>query len=230
MGKNLCGRGAIDPETLRQRRDFYSVSIGLVIFYFAGGSINQDSTLGMLPLHFENPHVFLIAAWIGWGYFLWRYWLHTENIFSDFKEEMDWQATDTWFARRLINTIAKPVNEQQKNYLQMCNQKKPLLCKLNKVNGKARIELVSLSINKVSGPGYLSIDQHRWELEKSEILYYYSAKAFGFFKALYKEKTFTNYILPYLIGLITVVVYILKKTNLIHFLERAFIEMQIALT
>ncbi len=124
MSKNLCCRGPIDAETLRQRRDFYSLSIGLLLFYLADGKINSDSILGMLPLHFENAKVFLYAAWTGWVYFLLRYCLHTDNIFSNFKEELDWQAADTWVARRLINKFAEPENENQKNYLSMCFQKK----------------------------------------------------------------------------------------------------------
>lgn len=74
--KNLAMRADIEAGTLRQSRDLYALGIGLTLFNLAGGQLNPDATLAtLLPIRLSYPVALLAAAWVGFFYLLWRFWL-----------------------------------------------------------------------------------------------------------------------------------------------------------
>lgn len=74
--RNIAGREDIASDALRQRRDLYAIAIGLCIYNLAGGYVLTDTTVAsIIPVKLAHPWVVLAAAWLGFGYFWWRFWL-----------------------------------------------------------------------------------------------------------------------------------------------------------
>lgn len=105
--KNIASRPDIAPDALRQRRDLYLIAIGLAIYYLAGGSMTANTAFGsILPISLERPGVLLIAAWIAFFYFWFRFYLVSEGEpFAKFWEDVCWQAGNTSAFRYIAKEI-----------------------------------------------------------------------------------------------------------------------------
>lgn len=59
-----------DGPLLRQRRNLISLSFVLLLFTAGGGDIKT-----LFGVHLQHAWVAIMFAWIGLGYFWWRYWI-----------------------------------------------------------------------------------------------------------------------------------------------------------
>ncbi len=71
---------------IRQRRNLFSLSVGLTIFELAGGDIVGFTVLAG-SLEVARPVVIYIAAYIGLIYFAWRYWRFAPPLWQKLKQD-----------------------------------------------------------------------------------------------------------------------------------------------
>lgn len=85
---NLARR-PFTPDVIKRRRmALVSLSLVLLLFALAGGHMKDQATWLNLPLAFDRPWVLLIAAWVIWAYFLYRYLLVAATPWKAFAEEI----------------------------------------------------------------------------------------------------------------------------------------------
>src|SRR5690606_4540640 len=88
VAKNLASR-RFPPEAVhRQRIALVSLSLVLLTYALAGGTILSEVTVNNLPIKFNRPAVLLVMAWVIWAYFLYRYFLVTDAPWKAFGEEV----------------------------------------------------------------------------------------------------------------------------------------------
>jgi len=75
-----------DPE----RRNLMITSLGFILFFLAGGKLNEDSLkLPMLNIEFCRPEVIAVFTWIALFWFVYRYWLkHSFEFVDSFSREL----------------------------------------------------------------------------------------------------------------------------------------------
>ena len=64
----------MDEGVLRQRRNLVTICLAILLYIFSEGSL--ESILG---IKITRPEVAEYFAWIGFFYFLWRYWIHSRG-------------------------------------------------------------------------------------------------------------------------------------------------------
>ncbi len=77
----------IEPGLLRQRRNLFIFSLGLILYEWAGGDLTGIS-LGGVGITFKHPVVITAFAWFGLTYSLWRYWLHRGPALAQYEAEL----------------------------------------------------------------------------------------------------------------------------------------------
>ena len=73
----------------RQRRDLYAISLGLLLFNLAGGSLDAAASTFFGSIHIARPWMIGVGAWLAWAYFLWRFWLAARPIWNSFLDDID---------------------------------------------------------------------------------------------------------------------------------------------
>lgn len=71
------------------RRDLYAVSLALLIFNVAGGSLAPDTPTVFGSIHITRQWVIAWGAWLLWLYVLWRFWLAAKPLWSAFLDDVD---------------------------------------------------------------------------------------------------------------------------------------------
>lgn len=73
------------------RRNLYVVSLAFIVYALAGGSFEKDEIrLQVINMHFSNPHVLGLFAWIALFWFLFRYWQSREYSLGEiFKQDVE---------------------------------------------------------------------------------------------------------------------------------------------
>jgi hypothetical protein len=77
-----------DSELEKRRRDLYAISIALIVFNVAGGSLEPAATTLFGSVHITRTIVLQFAAWIAWGYFVWQFWLAATPAKATFAEDI----------------------------------------------------------------------------------------------------------------------------------------------
>lgn len=202
--KNIACR-PVSPDTIkRQRTALVSLSLVLLIFALAGGSMKSDVTLLNLPLTFKRPAVLLAAAWAIWLYFLYRYVLVTESPWKWLVEEVHLHA----LADRRVQALSLRAldrfelsSERRADALRHLSEGWTFA--IEKENGifyfnPGRIFRPSTQPTAVS-----TGQTERFRLTRAEIRTYRVALVRGLFRAIALENTFSEVILPYLLVAIT---------------------------
>lgn len=211
--KNLAGRTDIDGGVLRQRRDFYAIAIGLLLFQLAQGSVEHTNTLGgMLPLKFENPCWFLWAAWVGFFYFMLRYQLMApKGPWRMWLDEAKLQAADASRIRKMAaGTVIRAGDDAETD-----RQRREIMeaaGPIPRINGFGpQIQLVTRNLyrDKFYSPqfpgkhatSYLQInDGLLTGLQRLELNL---AVCVGLLVSTWREHSFTDYCMPYVFAGIT---------------------------
>jgi hypothetical protein len=210
--KNLSNRGDLEADELRQRRDLYAIAIGLLLFYAAGGNFLSDASVGSLfSVHLKRPEFVLAAAWIGFAYFWWRFWLISRvRPWGDYIEDVRWQAGDSPIARKVA---AKYVTGYERHPLEMqvsevTGREGPVpmirwvgfvpLLDLSFTQRRAPSKNESRMGRMLGGDGVEVNSRDRWALRWAWL------RAFG--KAAVRERAFSDYTAPHLFALLTVAV------------------------
>jgi hypothetical protein len=204
--RNIANRTDIQPDALRQRRDFYAIAIGLMLFYAAGGGFSQDANIGsMFAVHLKRPEFILGAAWVGFAYFWFRFWLITEaKPFVDFAQDAKWQAEDSSTVRRIASKhVTRQTSGEPEDLAQAILQPGNYVPKIVWKGLTPHLQLMHLrrkrgdDFPKTFGPNVVELDSK----ERAAI---WRASLLGYPKAMWWERSFTDYTAPHLFALLTV--------------------------
>lgn len=211
--KNIANRGDIRPDALRQRRDLYALSIGLLLFNLAGGKVAANTSFGsILPIALERPWWLLLAAWTGFAYFWFRFSLVSEiRPMGAFLQDIAWQAGDTATIRRLAIKLAKGAVDPYSGQKVEAAIGPPDGCvpKLSWSAGKPLLDLCGLT-SKGQGAGEnkvpASFGMSEIEIPPEDRLAIIRVGLISIVRAVLRERTFTDYTLPHLFALLTFIV------------------------
>lgn len=206
--KNIAKREDIDPGVLRQRRDFYAIAIGLLLFNLAGGHLNPDATFAtLLPIKFAVPQVLFWAAWFGFGYFLWRFWLMEPNGLDQFWKEVGLQGGNRReikkFAADMI--LASAPKDHADNMAAVLGRRISVIHP-GLVRHKNRIRL-QISQIRTPGSGHASgLGEGHLDFppELTWRVRWAALKSVGF--AMVYERSFSDYVVPYLFAALCIAV------------------------
>lgn len=215
--RNLASRADIPADVLRQRRDLYALAIGLMLFYLADGSLEKGANVGSLfSLQLGRPGYVLVAAWIGFFYFWMRFWLVTEaKPIGDYIDDVRWQAGDS----RTIRSIAAQYVTATEQGSEGTNRKRIL-------DPKGHVPLVRwqgmtpiLSLNDVwprsparGGVGGVNAGPPHTAIPRKDRLRVLWVWLRAFPNAAVRERAFTDYTLPHLFALATLVIALVIST------------------
>lgn len=211
--RNFAARKDIETGTLRQRRDLYAVSIALLLYYLAGGTLQPTLSLSLLPLHFDSPCTFLYAAWVAFGYFLIRSRLLAPSAVEEFIKDVLWQAGHTSIGKEVARISVKshrPDEVQRlENALPSCS------AQLTYMNSQPRVILTLLrrSADDISPriPHDLVVP-----VPEEALGLFHRARMYGFFFAIFRERAFTDYLLPYVFAACTVLIALWSSARASH--------------
>lgn len=217
--RNIAGRGDIAPDALRQRRDLYALAIGLCIYNLAGGYVLTDTTVAsIIPVKLAHPWVVLAAAWLGFVYFWWRFWLISEaRPFSDFHEDAMWQAGNSRAGRALAAEFASPIshfsNERSASQnAESIKQPRGPVPKYKVYKKKLTIDLTDLRHHGKNQ----SVVTHSYgkviTVGKPNRFRFWRVFLLGYIRAMYRERAFSDYTVPHLFAVFTAL------TGIWHFL------------
>lgn len=95
---------------LRQRRNLNALSIVMLIYVLAGGSVKSGSSTqlpgGLMTIKLEHPEVVIALAWVSLLYFMWRYWLSSADLRRQIEEKRLASYRHTKYANRVVNKLA----------------------------------------------------------------------------------------------------------------------------
>lgn len=204
--RNLAFKEDIPADALRQRRDMYVLAIGLLIFNVAGGSISAESTSGILSVHLLHPWVVLVAAWVGFLYFWWRFWLVSRaRPFVDFVSAINWQLGNLPAVREIASSYVEPGTSAWS----IEEAKKQILLPGGAVP-KVDIRTTKISLNSLrdqaGGTFVGNFGSNAIEIPPELLRRYRRAKLLAIYRAITCERIFTDYTLPHLFAMLTAAV------------------------
>lgn len=208
--RNIAGRDDIAPDALRQRRDLYALAIGLCIYNLAGGYVLTDTTVAsIIPVKLSHPWVVLLAAWFGFAYFWWRFWLISEaRPFGDFHEDAMWQAGNSRTGRALAAEFTGPINffgneRSAAQNAESLKQPRGPIPKFKLEKGRPTIDLTDL---RYHGKNQSTVTQsygHVATIAKGHRLRFWWAFWLGYVRAAYRERAFSDYTVPHVFAMFT---------------------------
>lgn len=101
----------VDGRYLRQRRNLNAMSITLIIFTLAGGSVKNGTSSqlpgGIMSISLEHPNVVITLAWVSLFYFMWRYWLASADLRSQIRTKRQTAYYWTKYVSDIIDNICR---------------------------------------------------------------------------------------------------------------------------
>lgn len=207
--KNLFKERELGGDLLRQRRDFYAISLGLILFHLAGGMMKDTATLSTLPVKLAHPQVLYWSAWVSFAYFGWRYWVLDPGSWDRFREEWDRQSRASTEFRRLCERWLKVCDPTDQNAVAQATdllaQYRPLF---PAVKGDVPVELTQMWHLTSHRPEAVR-PPLRTSVRPEDLGPLRRAKRRGFLRAILLERTATDLLLPYMMGAAAIIVSII---------------------
>ncbi|WP_159016601.1 hypothetical protein [Cognatiluteimonas profundi] len=214
MGRrNLANRSDIPADVLRQRRDLYSLAIGLLLFNLArGGFVDQAAVGSVFSVHLGRPIYILAAAWVGFFYFWMRFWLISEEgPYDSYLYDVKWQAGDSKAIRRIAASFVEVTPaEQAHEFRHKIQSPTGNVPRVYWEGVKPYLSLKSVWPRSIDhgrgGAGGFDAGPNRIPIPSAERWAFWRAWVLAFPRAAYRERAFTDYTLPHLVAVATVAV------------------------
>lgn len=101
----------MEMELHRQRRNVIGVSLALIVFEIAGGTVKGASFLeGGIKL--ENAELVVSLSYIALTYLLWRYWLYAKPEHTRFRGLVDQKIKESKRFQELVNPLIAQFKEK----------------------------------------------------------------------------------------------------------------------
>lgn len=200
----------IEAGVLRQRRDLYAVSIALAIFHLAGGNLTDQASQSVLQFRLDRPWVLVISAWVGFAYFLYRYWLLAPSwseIASRLRTESGLQAraTDTFHKLAIANLRTNGRDHGQAEVVRAAIERREYLPSYTDNTGGVQLHYAGLP-NLTETATMSSHVAGSVHLSEADVALLQNARRQGRFRAITRERTFTDYLLPYVFAGATAII------------------------
>lgn len=106
---------ANEEQLDKYRRDFCAISVALLLYNSAGGSLSPNTAVLFGSITISRPGVVLAGAWIIWCYFYWQF-SKRARVVQTFRDEIDKSAGQSKsfkdYSRRQIFRAAELVAER----------------------------------------------------------------------------------------------------------------------
>ncbi len=212
--RNLIKEGReLDGDLLRQRRNVYATSLGLIVYHVAGGRLGANGEFAALRIHFTRPEWLYVIAIVALVYFLYRYWVVDPGCIARFKEEWMVQTRLTrpyWNASQRVGRT--PDAQIAIRRSQRDARGNDWSARLDFVDGIGwRVEALTPATAEdpyqSGGFALLTGDRERLgDALVNERTVLASARRRGFARAIVLERSFTDLIAPYGIAAIALIV------------------------
>lgn len=204
--KNIARNRELEGDVLRQRRDLYATSLGLILFHLAGARLRDDAVLTTVPVHLTKPSVLYWAVWAALFYFLFRYWMVAPPAIARFKDEWRIQTLASKKYRQLVANYAARsirVNDERKRALNLISSGSIP----DYADGDPPIRWNDFkNLKNSANPTIAGIRGDTVPFIESERDDLCAAKRRGFVRAIFLERTATDVIAPYILALLAVIV------------------------
>ncbi|WP_395679497.1 hypothetical protein [Dokdonella sp.] len=104
----------------KRRRDLYAISLGIILYNTAQGSVSETATTLFGAVHLGRPWVLIVGAGIMWAYFLWQFLLAAKGQWSRIAKDVDRQIGRgrgfRRFTARRLQCIAQSAREKAEIY------------------------------------------------------------------------------------------------------------------
>lgn len=101
----------MEMEHHRQRRNLIGVSLALVVFEVAGGTVKDVSFLGG-GIKLDNAELVVSLSYLALAYLIWRYWLYAKPEHVRFRELVDQTIKDSKRYQELVNPLIVQFKEK----------------------------------------------------------------------------------------------------------------------
>lgn len=207
--KNLCEGRELAGDLLRQRRDFYAISLGLILFHLAGGVMKDTATLSTLPATLAHPQVLYWSAWVSFAYFAWRYSVLVPDCGKRFREEWRRQARASHTFHLVCLRWARRCTAGKAKLQRLTEQLAHSRPELPDASEGVRVDLDALW-SLYTGELLETVNPHSvTTVEKEDIPSLRIARLVGFIRAIFLERTASDLILPYVTGAAAIAVAII---------------------
>ncbi len=213
--RNMSGREDIDSDVPLQRRDLYAVAIGLVIYNLGGGYAVDSASVGVLPMRLSHPGIVLLAAWVGLAYFWWRFWLISEvKPFGAWHEDAVWQTGQSRRGRALAARHAATTQFYNAQPRSSDENAGLILLPTGPVprfsvsGAKPVVNLMELHRDALDRSKTLlaqSYGPSPIKLPPGQRLEGWRVILSGYWRAIWRERAFSDYTAPHLFAIFTVV-------------------------
>ena len=186
-----------DPGFVRQRRSVMAISLGLIIYELAGGKLHGASVFGGV-ITLEHPRIVLYFAWAALFYFIWRYWLYMRGEFGRVR-------TEYLVAIGYLPSFKELASEFQGEIIAGRHQNdEPVIVTSwfgRSLDFSRRWSTSGVLESFANNPSNVPVPY--WRLKRIEIV--------AWILTAYKDRAFSDYLLPYLIAAFAIAVTIYSE-------------------
>lgn len=104
-----------DRDLDRRRRDLYAISLGLLLFNLAGGTLSSSASTLFGTIAITRPLVLGFGAWVVWVYFVWRFWLASKPAWASYLDDVDAEIESSTaygaYMRRVCSAVIELANK-----------------------------------------------------------------------------------------------------------------------
>lgn len=209
--RNLIKEGReLDGDLLRQRRNVYATSLGLIVYHVAGGRLGANGEFAALRIHFTRPEWLYVIAIVALVYFLYRFWVVDPGCIERFKQEWVAQTKCTKPYRKASEHVGRDPNARRAIQQVNVHGDQRLFAEFAPRKGEG------WRLAGLSAPGSFRDPNYFWPVSEvgaglktcvdavqGELKL---ASALGFLRAIVLERSFTDLIAPYGIAAIALIV------------------------
>lgn len=206
--KNTLNRQDVPADVLRQRRDLFATSFILLLFYIAGGHLPDTASATGLAfgIKFDRPWILLAAIWVAHLYFWLRFWLLSPLWAHNLRDDFNKQLCDSPLMRTLWDECMPPaVRRDLQQHANLGGMPPGHLVPMPQIDDQGRISLLYAGIDV----SHMKQGEH-WRtpvaVPAHQLWRYHRARLYAAFKAVVRERTFTDYALPHIVAVLAVVV------------------------
>ncbi len=213
----------MNADILRQRRNLIGMAIALSIYELAEGNIDKAPTfLGSIPV--GDPDVVIYLAWSSLFYFLWRYWIHTKKLRDSMRKSdnnnLYYQSEERSYLFDIHNSLC--IDEAYNNLLKSIFEYNENEYIIKVLNNKAATPILVRKIFKryidcsfyynhnTPHNGRIPDKEQRIQV-KLPYLNVFIFELRAQIKAIFIEKSFSDYCLPYYIAITPFIIYYVKN-------------------
>lgn len=195
----------MEMELHRQRRNVIGVSLALIVFEIAGGTVKDVSFLGG-GIKLDNAELIVSLSYIALTYLLWRYWLYAKPEHARFRGLIDQTIRESKRYQELVNPLISQFKEKSgvafaEGWQEAVDdeEKKEFVPIPVEVSLQHKMFTRELVIRVANPKGDFNPDH---ELHRIPLRRYEAIRAKALVTVVAADKTFSDLFVPYLLAFV----------------------------